>query len=107
MLVQSAIEATLTQAIDLAFFEIINESHMHSVPENSETHFNVCLVSTEFEGLTSVKRHQRIYGLLAEQLKGPVHALALHTYTPQEWQEKNGEIPASPNCLGGSKADKQ
>jgi len=105
MLVQSAIEETLEKSLNLSFFEVINESHMHSVPENSETHFNICLVSTEFEGVSSVKRHQRIYGLLAEQMRGPVHALALHTYTPQEWQQKNGEIPQSPNCLGGSKAD--
>jgi BolA protein len=36
---------------------------------------------------------------------GPLHALAMHLYTPDEWREKDGEAPASPDCLGGSKAD--
>ena len=77
---------------------------MHNVPANSETHFKVVAVSDQFEGKRSVARHQMIYKLVAEELEGPVHALALHTYTPQEWSEKQ-EAPASPNCLGGSKGE--
>jgi len=38
-------------------------------------------------------------------LAGPVHALALHTYTLSEWQQRHGEAPLSPPCLGGSKAE--
>ncbi|MCE7766679.1 BolA family transcriptional regulator, partial [Pseudomonas putida] len=36
------------------------------------------------------------------ELMSQFHALALHTYTPQEWQ-KIGVAPASPTCAGGSK----
>ena len=78
---------------------------MHSVPPNSETHFKVVAVSGEFDGKRSVARHQLIYGLLAEELAGEVHALALHTYTAAEWSEREGGAPDSPDCLGGSKAD--
>ncbi|KRP22380.1 MAG: hypothetical protein ABS22_08865 [SAR92 bacterium BACL16 MAG-120322-bin99] len=85
--------------------DVTNESHMHSVPAGSESHFKVVLVSDSFAGKRLVQRHQLIYGLLAEQLAGPVHALALHTYTSEEWAEKNGNAPTSPNCLGGSKHD--
>ena len=42
-------------------------------------------------------------GVLAEQLAGGVHALALHTMTPEEWFAKGGEVPQSPDCLGGGK----
>jgi BolA protein len=42
-----------------------------------------------------------IYSILADELAGGVHALALHTYTPDEWLEKRNETPDSPNCLGG------
>jgi BolA protein len=40
---------------------------------------------------------------LAEELAGGVHALALHTMTPEEWFAKGGQAPESPPCLGGSK----
>jgi BolA protein len=52
-----------------------------------------------------VARHQQVYAALAPQLAGPVHALALHTYSPCEWQQREREAPASPPCLGGSKAE--
>jgi BolA protein len=75
------------------------------VPPNSETHFKVVVVSAEFAGRGAVARHQLIYRLLADELAGPVHALALHTYTDAEWQRRAGAAPASPECLGGSHHD--
>jgi BolA protein len=48
-----------------------------------------------------VKRHQVIYRLLSEQLSGPVHALALHTYTADEWAQKMQKSPEAPKCRGG------
>ena len=103
--VQSVIIDTLNVAFVGAYIDVTNESHMHSVPAGSESHFKVVLVSDSFAGKRLVQRHQLIYGLLAEQLAGPVHALALHTYTSEEWAEKNGNAPTSPNCIGGSKHD--
>jgi BolA protein len=104
--VQQQIETKLAQALSPAHLEVVNESHMHSVPPGSETHFKVVLVSPEFDGKRSVARHQLVYRLLADELAGPVHALALHTYTAQEWQQREGAAPESPQCLGGSKHDK-
>jgi BolA protein len=46
-----------------------------------------------------------VYSALAAELAGPVHALAIHTYTPAEWQESNNVAPDSPNCLGGGKSN--
>lgn len=85
--------------------EVVNESFMHSVPPNSETHFKVVIVSPQFNGKRQVARHQSIYQLLAAELAGGVHALALHTYTEDEWQTREHSAPASPECLGGSKHD--
>jgi BolA protein len=48
-------------------------------------------------------RHRLINDLLAEELAGPVHALAMHTYTPTQWAEKNQISPDSAKCLGGGK----
>jgi len=104
MQVQNTIEEKLAQAFNATFQEVLNESHMHSVPPNSETHFKVTLVSDDFEGTRKVGRHQKVYGLLADELAGPVHALALHLYTQAEWNAREGS-PDSPNCLGGSKKE--
>nr|WP_299243855.1 BolA/IbaG family iron-sulfur metabolism protein [uncultured Halomonas sp.] len=102
MSVQARIEDKL-QTLDPGYLAVENESHMHSVPPNSETHFKVILASSRFEGLMPVKRHQQVYAVLADELAGPVHALALHLYTPQEWAARSGVSPDSPNCRGGGR----
>ncbi len=107
MTVQQDIELQLAQNFMPVFLDVANESHQHSVPANSETHFKVVLVSERFEGLRKVARHQQVYTALASQLEGPVHALALHTYTAAEWQARLESSPESPDCLGGSKAERE
>lgn len=105
MSMQQQIQQKLQQLFQPTFLEVVNESHMHSVPPDSETHFKVVIVSDAFEGKRKVARHQQVYGALAEPLAGPVHALALHTYTAGEWVERNAAAPASPDCMGGSKRE--
>jgi stress-induced morphogen len=107
MIVQQEIEQQLKATFAPEVLEVANESHMHSVPPNSETHFRVVLVSASFDGSSRVARHQQVYAALAPQLDGPVHALALHTYSPSEWQQREQVAPESPECRGGSKADRQ
>ena len=105
MQVQLSIENKLREALVPEHLDVVNESHMHSVPPNSETHFKVIAVAGAFDGMRKVARHQKIYGVLKDELAGPVHALALHTYTPGEWQERQAQAPDSPQCLGGSKKE--
>lgn len=105
MTVQQEIEKRLGAEFAPEYVEVENESHQHSVPAKSETHFRVVLVSGEFEGRPRVARHQQVYAVLAALLEGPVHALALHTYTPNEWEQRSAESPASPACLGGSNVE--
>lgn len=103
MTVAKVLEDKLRKVFNPGHLEVVNESHMHNVPPGSETHFKVTLVSDAFAGLRPVKRHQEVYRVVAEEMAGPLHALALHTYTPEEWR---GRAPESPPCLGGSKHDK-
>ncbi|MEH6552067.1 MAG: BolA family protein [Pseudomonadales bacterium] len=102
------VETTITNKLSSAFapvhMEVINESHMHSVPANSETHFKVIMVSTSFDGKRKVARHQQVYKELAPELEGPVHALSMFLYTPAEWSVTD-DAPDSPECMGGSKAE--
>jgi len=98
MNMQQRIEAALA-ALQPQHLQVLDESHMHS--RGLQTHFKAVLVSDQFAGLSSVKRHQKVYATLGD-LMGEFHALALHTYTPEEWA-KTGAAPASPTCAGGSK----
>ncbi len=98
MNMQQRIEAALA-ALQPQYLQVLDESHMHS--RGLQTHFKAVLVSDLFAGLSSVKRHQKVYATLGD-LMSEFHALALHTYTPEEWA-KTGAAPASPTCAGGSK----
>ncbi len=105
--VEQQIIQKLQAALTPTLLEIENESHKHSVPPDSETHFKAVIVSDAFDHRRLVARHQKVYAILAEELAGPVHALALHTYTESEWQKREGAAPLSPECRGGSKHDAQ
>lgn len=102
MTIESDIIDKIQSELKPAFLDVVNESHMHNVPPGSESHFKVTVVSAEFEGKLPVARHRIINKILADELSGPLHALALHTMTPDEW-ENTGTAPASPPCMGGGK----
>ena len=104
MIVQSAIETKLRNVFAPAHLVVMNESHMHSVPPNSETHFKVVVISDAFEGKRLVARHQAVNATLADELAGPVHALSIQAHTPEEWTKRGGAVLDSPDCMGGSKA---
>jgi BolA protein len=87
------------QALQPEHLEVLDESHMHR--RGQETHYMAVIVSQQFAGLNSVKRHQRAYAAMGDLMR-EVHALALHTYTPEEWAQQR-VIPASPVCAGGHK----
>lgn len=76
-----------------------DESHQHH--RGLETHYKAVIVSERFAGLSPVRRHQAVYATLG-QLMSEVHALALHTYTPEEWQARE-VAPDSPVCRGGGR----
>jgi stress-induced morphogen len=51
-------------------------------------HFEARVVSPAFQGLTMVEQHQRVYQPLKDVLAtGELHALALKTYTPEQWSK--------------------
>ncbi len=80
-----------------------NESMYHAgYFDGKESHFKLTIVSHIFTNQRLVKRHQQVYQAVNEllvQAGGSVHALAIHAYTPEEWQQV-GSSPASPSCAG-------
>ena len=99
MVMQQQIELKVTQALAPQWLEVTNESFMHRVAPGAESHFKLVIVSAQFAGLRLLARHRLINALLADELSQGVHALALHTYTPEEWQQR-GSAPRTPSCVG-------
>lgn len=88
MTTADTIRENLTAAFAPLVLDVDDESARHEGHSGSraggETHFNVRIVSKAFEGLSRVERQRRVYAVLAEELKGRVHALSLTVLTPAE-----------------------
>ena len=73
--------AILTEALHPAALEVVDESHQHAGHagwrEGGATHFRVRVVSDAFNGKTRIQRHRLVNDLLAAELRGSVHALAI------------------------------
>ena len=86
--VKSRIEEKLGAAFAPASLEVVDESHLHAghagARPEGETHFRVALVAAAFAGKSRVERHRMVNAALAEELAGPVHALAVRATAPGE-----------------------
>jgi len=94
--VESQIKFILNEHFNIKNLEVINESYMHNVPINSETHFKLILVSDDFFNMSLIHRHKKIY-LILEHLMKKIHALSIHAFTYDEYQKNNRSLE-SPNC---------
>jgi acid stress-induced BolA-like protein IbaG/YrbA len=54
--------------------------------EGDGRHFDALVVAAAFEGKSRVQRHQLVYRVLGERMRGEVHALSIRALTPAEWQ---------------------
>ena len=90
------IVSQLNVSFDVENLFLENESFMHNVPPNSETHFKLVIVSNDFVELTNVKRHQAIYNALNRTMSR-IHALSIQAFTINEYL-KNPVILESPDC---------
>ena len=53
-------------------------------------HFEAVIVSAEFNGKRMVQQHQLVYKALGDRMGGEIHALAMKTFTPDEWRKQAG-----------------
>ena len=90
--VADKVKEKLQQQLQPAKLNILDDSSKHAghggykgtANYSGETHFTIEVVSAAFEGLSSVKRHRLVYGILDEEMGSPIHALSLVTKTPGE-----------------------
>jgi acid stress-induced BolA-like protein IbaG/YrbA len=66
------------------------ESAMARVVTDGQGHYEAVVVCPAFEGKRSLPRHQMVYATLGSRVGREIHALAVKTYTPDEWQSEQG-----------------
>ena len=88
MTAEARMREKLMLGLEPTRLDIVNESEMHaghrSSPGTGESHFRILVVSAAFTGKSRVDRHRMVNELLADELAGRIHALALKTYAPNE-----------------------
>jgi BolA protein len=86
--VSTTIERKLAARLVPTHLEVIDDSALHAGHPGARAgggHYRVTVVSAAFEGLARLARHRLVYAILAEEMQGAIHALALGAYTPAEW----------------------
>jgi stress-induced morphogen len=95
MTVENSIREKLTQAFAPVALDVNNDSHLHaghaSSPGTGESHFSVKVVSAAFDGKSRLERHRMVNAVLAEELSGRIHALAVSALTPEEGAKSSGD----------------
>ena len=101
MSIQTVMETKLIAEFSPERLRIDNDSKRHAGPA-TDSHFRLVIVSDAFEGSNRVNRQRSVYACLAEELRGPVHALQMKCLTPEEYEAADGDVTLkAPPCGGG------
>jgi acid stress-induced BolA-like protein IbaG/YrbA len=73
-----SIQDSIAAGLDCTHLSVRGDGH----------HFEAIIVSPQFEGLSRVRRHQRVYAALGDRMREEIHALSMSTLTPAEWAER-------------------
>ena len=96
MIVQNKIDKLLRDKFNVSKLVINNDSYKHNVPQNSESHFNVQIVSDDFQDLSQIQRHKIVYKAI-ESLLSEIHAFSITAMTTSEFKE-NPSLRDTPDC---------
>lgn len=92
MTVEQSIREKLNAAFSPEALQVVNESHKHAghagSPGTGESHFAVRVVSGAFAGKSRLERHRMVNAVLADELTGKIHALAVTALSPADAEKK-------------------
>ena len=83
MIEPEELQRLLTQAFPDASIDLVDLT-------GTKDHYQARVVSSAFAGKRPVEQHQMVYRALGDAMHGPIHALALKTYTPEAWAKSGG-----------------
>jgi BolA protein len=81
------IESRLNEVFRPSKLQVKDQSHLHAGhagAEDGRGHFEVTIVSADFEGRRPLERHRMVFDALGSLMQTDIHALRLHTHTPAE-----------------------
>ena len=87
------IENRLRDALAAERVEVVDESHLHAGHAGAAGgggHFRALVVSPRFEGLSMLAAQRLVYESLSDEMESAIHALAMRTLTPEEWERSAG-----------------
>jgi acid stress-induced BolA-like protein IbaG/YrbA len=76
---RKSIEEAIRGAIDCSHVDVRGEDGVH---------FEALIVSPAFAGVNRVRRHQMVYAALGDRMREEIHALSMHTLSPEEWASR-------------------
>ena len=94
--IESKIIKRLIDSINISSLKVLNESFMHNVPKDSESHFKIVIVSNDFKNLSLIQRHKLVYKSL-DNIMNNIHALSVQPLSDDEFA-LNPIILDSPEC---------
>ena len=94
MIVLAQIEEKIQRTFSPLFLDIVDESSLHAGHSGTRpgeiTHLKITIVTEEFSTMSKIQQHRAINQCLKEELNAGLHALALKTYKPEQWNSHNG-----------------
>jgi stress-induced morphogen len=84
MIEAEALEERIRQGLGEVSHIVVNDL------TGTKDHWEAVIVSDAFSGKSRIQQHQMVYAALGELMAGPIHALALKTYTPESWTQAKG-----------------
>jgi BolA protein len=88
---QQKIERKMKEDLAAVHLEIMDESWKHAGHAGAASgggHFILLVVSDRFEGVSLLDRNRLVFGILKDEMKGEIHALAIKAMTPEEWKRR-------------------
>ncbi len=82
------IERLLRACLKPSHFELLDDSAKHAGHPGATSgggHYSVVIVADAFEGLNRLDRHRLVYDALEGLIGAEIHALAMRTAAPSEW----------------------
>lgn len=91
MKISERLAEDLRNALAAEHVEVVDQSARHRGHAGALEggHYDAVIVSARFDGLGLVERHRVVYAALGDLRERRVHALALQTFTPQEWRSRS------------------
>jgi len=87
-----AIEQALRTRLAPAHLSVVDESAAHAGHAGAAGgggHFRILVVAAAFRGQDAVSRHRLVYAALGDSMRAEIHAVALQTFTPEEWDARS------------------